>query len=247
MEVGEGVKPRFLAMLPGELQAIVQEAEQVAGCEIDVAPNAAANEFESLELSVDRDGVCTATIAYGGESISRCALLHEILHVKRYWLDAVPMLKTTSQHRYGHEAEMVNDLIEHLVIIPEERRFVESESNAHWSVMMANELTKLSFLSRQADVDFLRQSLLLQRAMMDIALPALDHTRLYDRLRDENLFEESAAFVELLRNRLNDKEHALHFVCEQFRYDLTGFCFGRFHLRTHDRSFKRYTSFTHPL
>jgi len=243
--VGKSVKPQFLAMLPGELQAVVQEAEQLAGCEIAVVPDAAANEFESLELSVDRRGVCSATIAYRGESISRCALLHELLHVKRYWLDAVPLLKATSRHRYDYEAQMVNDLIEHLTIIPEERRFAKAESNAHWSVMMANEFSRISSSSRQADVDDLRRSLLLQRAMVDIALPALDHTRLYDRLRDENLFEASTAFVDHLRNILNNKERALIVACKEFGYDLTGFCFGRFRLRTHPKSFERFASLAH--
>ena len=58
--------PQFLAMLPGELQATVQEAEQVAGCEIAVV-DAAANEFDNLTLRVD-DGVCSATIGFRGET-----------------------------------------------------------------------------------------------------------------------------------------------------------------------------------
>ena len=111
--------------------------------------------------------------------------------------------------------------------------------------MMANEFSRISSSSRQADVDDLRRSLLLQRAMVDIALPALDHTRLYDRLRDENLFEASTAFVDHLRNILNNKERALIVACKEFGYDLTGFCFGRFRLRTHPKSFERFASLAH--
>ena len=117
-------------MLPGELQAVVQEAEQLAGCEIAVVPDSAASEFDNLTFGIDA-GLCRATISYCGDSISRCAILHEVLHLKRYWLDAVPLLRATSRHRYDYEAQMVNDLIEHLTIIPEERRFVKAESNAH--------------------------------------------------------------------------------------------------------------------
>jgi hypothetical protein len=239
------MKAQFLAMLPGELQAIVQEAEQAAGCEIAVVPDAAANEFDNLQLSVTHSGVCSATIAYRGESISRCALLHELLHVKRYWLDAVPLLRPTSRHRYEAEAQMVNDLIEHLTIIPEERRFLEAESNAHWSVTMANELMRIDSQSGHVNVHDLRRSLLLQRAMTDIALPALDPTRLYDRLHDENLFEVSTAFIGALRNMLDDKEWALKFVSNEFGYDLTGFCFGRFQLSTYPKGFVRYASLVH--
>ena len=246
--VSEEMSPQFLAMLPGDLQATVQEAEQIAGCEIAVVPDAAANEFDSLTFGVD-GGVCSATIAYRGESISRCALLHEVLHLKRYWLDAVPMLRPTSRHRYECEAQMINDLIEHLIIIPEEKQFVEAESNAHWSSVMAKlaESPNIGSSSSEADVYDLQRSLLLQRAMMDIALPGLDHTRLYDRLRDEKFFETSTAFIDRLRNMLNDKERALIFVSQEFRYDLRGFCVGRFHLRSDPKSFLRSAALNHSL
>lgn len=228
-------------MLPGELQATVKEVEQIAGCEIAVVPDPAANEFDNLAIGVV-DGVGTATIAFRGQSISRCALLHEVLHVKRYWLDAVPMLRPTTRLRYEVEAQMINEFIEHLIIIPEERRFVEAESNAHWSAVMAK-LVELD----QVDIGALRRSLVLQRAMMDIALPNLDHARLYGRLKNENLLEASTIFVDRLRTLLNDTERALVFVSREFGYDLAGFCVGRFNLGISPRSFSRSPSLTHYL
>jgi len=242
------LSPEFLALLPGELQATVQEVEQVAECEIAVVRDATANEFDNLTFGVD-NGVCVATIAHRSESISRCALLHEVLHLKRYWLDAVPILKPAARFRYESEAQSVDELIEHLIIIPEERRFVEAESNAHWSSVMTTlaKPARVGFPSSQTEVDALQRSLLLQRAMMDIALPNLDHTRLYVRLRDENLFEASTAFIDRLRNVLNNKERALILVSREFRYDLTGFCFGRFHLRTNPKWFERSAPLTDSL
>src|SRR5215470_16304866 len=165
----ESVKPQFLAMLPGEVQVAVHKIEQLAGCEIAVVPDAAVSEFENLTFGVDA-GLCRATIAYCGDSISRCAILHEVLHLKRYWLDAVPILRPTAW-RYEIEAEVLNDFIEHLVIVPEEGRFEEVESNAHWSTVMRAQLTEvptLSSASSQAEVVALQRSLMLQRAMMDI-------------------------------------------------------------------------------
>ncbi len=233
-------------MLPGELQATVQEAEQLAECEITVVPDAAASEFDNLTFGIDA-GECHATIAYRGDSISRCAILHEVLHLKRYWVDAVPILRPTAS-RYEFQAQALNDLIEHLVIIPEERRFAEAESNAHWSAVMGAKLAELptvSSASSQAEVVALQRSLMLQRAMMDIALPDLDHTGLYDRLRDEKFLEASTAFSDRLRNMLNDKMRALIFVSQEFRYDLTAFCVGRFNLRANPKSFWRSVPLTH--
>jgi hypothetical protein len=233
-------------MLPGELQAVVRTVEQLAGCEIAVVPDAAANDFDSLAFGVDR-GLCQATIAYRGNSASRCAILHEVLHLKRYWLDAVPMLRPAASFRanaarYESEATVLNDFIEHLVIIPEERRFAEAESNAHWSVVMAAQLAELPTVSAGlggAEDVALQRSLLLQRAMADIALPDLDHTGLYDRLRDENFFEASTRFSDSLRNMLNDKVGALVFAAQEFHYDLTAFCVGTFNIRTNPKSFFR--------
>jgi hypothetical protein len=229
-------------MLPEQLQATVQEAEQLAGCEIAVVPDAAASQFDSLTFGIDA-GVCQATIAYRGESISRCALLHEVLHLKRYWLDAVPILRpTASRPLYGFEAQTLEDLIEHLAIIPEERRFAEAESNAHWSAVMGVKLAELptvSSASSHAEVINLRRSLMLQRAMMDIALPNLDHTGLYDRLRDEDFLAASTSFIERLRDALSDKMRALIFASQEFRYDLSAICVGRFNLRANPKSFQR--------
>jgi hypothetical protein len=102
-------------------------------------------------------------------------------------------------------------------------------------------------LSSQAEVNYLQRSLRLQRAMMDIALPDLDHTALYDRLRGENLLETTAAFIYRLRNMLNDKERTLVFAGQEFRYDLTRLCVGRFHLRSNPKSFGRSGALTHSL
>jgi len=202
-------------MLPEELQATVREVEQVAGCEIAVVPDAAASEFDSLTFGIEA-GVCRATIAYHGDSISRCAILHELLHLKRYWLDAVPILRPTA----------------------------EAESNAHWSAGLA-ESPRISSASSQAKVVTLQRNLMLQRALMDIALPDLDHTSLYDRLRDENFLEASTAFVDRLREMLNDKKCALIFASREFRYDLTGFCVGCFNLRANPKSFERSVALIH--
>jgi len=40
------MSPQFLAMLPEELQATAHDAEQIAGCEIAVVPNASASEWK---------------------------------------------------------------------------------------------------------------------------------------------------------------------------------------------------------
>jgi hypothetical protein len=164
-----------------------------------------------------------------------------VLHIKRYWLDAVPILRPTASH-HELEAQALEDLIEHLIIIPEEQRFAEAESNAHWSPVLSaflRELPRIGSTSSQADVVTLRRGLMLQRAMLDIALPKLDRASLYDRLREENLLEATSAFVERLRGMLDDKVRSLLFTAQEFRYDFGAFCLGRFDLNSDRKSFRR--------
>src|SRR6266404_3979022 len=115
-------------MLPAKLRAVVAEGEALAGCEIAVVPDQAASQFDNLSLGFDFGAAaCSATIAYLGDAITPWALLHEVLHVKRYWVDEVPIIKPADQ-RFAFEAQALEDLLEHLAIIPEEQRHVHAES-----------------------------------------------------------------------------------------------------------------------
>jgi hypothetical protein len=226
------MKPQFLTLLPNELQAAVQKVEELAGCEINVVRDAAANEFDNLTMGII-NGDCFATIACRGESISRCALIHEMLHLQRYWLDAVPRLRSTRRGNYEFDAQWIDELIEHLIIIPQERRFAKAESDAHWSSVM--EKLAISTPASHADVD-LHRSLLVQRAMLDIALADLDHARVYERLRGANLLDASADFVYRLRKVLHSKQQALAVAVQALGYDVAGFCVSRFDLQTDRKS-----------
>jgi hypothetical protein len=194
---------RFLERLPDELRAVVHEVEDLAGCQVVVTSDASASEFDNLTFGIDR-GMCRATIAHKGSDITGCALVHEVLHLKRHWVDAVPALRSRAE-RFEFEAQAWEDLLEHLVIIPEERRFLEIENNAHWRTVMDAKLVELTRLSAVA----VRRSLIQQRAMLDIALPDLDHGALYSRLREEKLLEPSTPFIANLRSALNDKMRAI--------------------------------------
>ena len=72
-------------MLPEVLQKVVADAENLAGSPVVVRSGDAANEFDDVELRPrDEAGIAHAVITYRGDSITRCALVHEVLHINRY-------------------------------------------------------------------------------------------------------------------------------------------------------------------
>src|SRR3954468_10437523 len=116
---------RYLSQLPEELLAIVETAEALAGCEVAVVANESAAEFDNLGLGLDQEtGECDATITHRGASLSEWALVHEVLHLGESWVDSMPFL-APNEAKYQVEAIALNDLVSHLDIIPNERRFAE--------------------------------------------------------------------------------------------------------------------------
>src|SRR5690349_10830102 len=95
---------RYLSRLPPELQATVETAEALAGCEVVIASNESAADFDNLGLGLDqRTGDCDATIAHRGEQLSQWALVHEVLHLGEKWVDSMPFLLPNAE-RYRFEA-----------------------------------------------------------------------------------------------------------------------------------------------
>lgn len=207
----------FLSLLPEALQKVVTDAEDLAGSSVVVRSGDAASEFDSVELRPRDEGdVAHAVITYRGDSITRCALVHEVLHIKRYWLENVPVLRVPVTSRFEFEGRLIEELLEHLVIIPEERKFVPTESDAHWIAVLHQ---KIKEISPQSDAKRAALQRNVYRAMFDIALPHLDNTCLYDRLDEAGELEASHSFVHALRPLVPDKLQALSFVVGTFRYE----------------------------
>jgi hypothetical protein len=208
------VERRFLSLLPEVLQKVVTDAENLAGSSVVVQSGDAVSEVD-LELRPRDDaGIAHAVITYRGDSISRCALVHEVLHIKRYWLEKVPVLRCPVTSRFAFEASLIEELLEHLVIIPQERGFAPTESDAHWSVVLDQKINEISPHAARAA---LQRSV--YRAMLDIALPHLEKTLLYEQLGAAGELEASHNFVRGLRPLLLDKLQALSFVVQEFRYE----------------------------
>lgn len=229
---------RYLSLLPNELLTIVETAEALAGCEVVIVANESAAEFDNLGLGLDQQtGNCDATISHRGNGLSQWALVHEVFHLGESWVDCVPFLAPNSE-KYQHEAITLNDLVSHLDIIPNERRFVETESDAHWVAQTSTAVSALPLVHGQSTAEeqlaFFRNALQ-ARALLDIALPHLDNSALYARLRDSGVFDLSGEFVLGLKNRAGNRLATISFVASTFKYPREGFSVIKFDLRVRPR------------
>jgi hypothetical protein len=225
------MEERYLKALPGELQSVVAEAEDKAGCHIEVVPDTSAAQFDNLKIQITRDGRCEAIISFAGAEMSRCALIHEVLHIKRYWIEQVPILRSIGR-QFDAQAEAINELLEHLVIIPEERKYVPDDSNEHWGVLYQDGVRNipLPVYPWIFQEDLWKRSLLQWRALRDIAMPFLSDALLLEKLEAWGLKDASGQFVSNLNAVHNNKIEQIPLVVREFEWPPSEFCIRKFNL-----------------
>ena len=231
------MEERYLKALPGELQSVVAEAEDKAGCHIEVVPDTNAAQFDHVKIQITLDGRCEAIISFAGAEMSRCALIHEVLHIKRYWIEQVPILRSIGR-QFDAQAEAINELLEHLVIIPEERKYVPDESKVHWGALYQEGIRNipLQVYPWIYEKDLWKRSLLQWRALRDIAMPFLSDTLLLEKLESWGLKDVSGQFVSILNAVHNDKIEQIPLVVREFEWPPSGFCIRKYNLSARPRA-----------
>lgn len=115
----------FLQRLNADSQRLVEEIETFAGTEIDVqaAPTPTQpteRQPKAVALIASEQG---ATLLYRSEQeFDAQAVLHELLHLQRYWMERVPQFIPVADPN-GEKTKIANEIenaLEHLIIIPRE-------------------------------------------------------------------------------------------------------------------------------
>jgi hypothetical protein len=125
----------YLRILPEPAQRLVAELKHLSGAEIDVGPTEETIRRQAPDrarlplILVDER---TARIRFPGE-VQRRALVHELLHLRRAWIDAAPRLRSTQpgDPMASRIANADQDL-EHMLIVPTEIEWTP-ESREHWN------------------------------------------------------------------------------------------------------------------
>ncbi|TMU81371.1 hypothetical protein FGA82_07370 [Pseudomonas fluorescens] len=131
--------------LPKDLQDVPKLVTEKTGIEVDILPLEACSvplfRIEKAAAALDIDGDAQRiTVWCDPEKITAFTLGHELIHLRRYVLEGTPVM---APFRCGPRETslilMVENELEHLLIIPEEiKRFTDSEDwwSKHYSELV---------------------------------------------------------------------------------------------------------------
>lgn len=118
----------LLAEVPECLRNIPHKVRHATGLEVKIKEQ--SDEFKkqnptlakaqaTLDIDPDNDAI---TIWVLGDSITTGALVHELIHLRRYVLESVPKLfpMSSAEIRTGQTIHLIENDLEHLFIVPEE-------------------------------------------------------------------------------------------------------------------------------
>ena len=204
---------RFLEKLHPDVQALVRDIETFASTEIEVrlAPtpsSKAAASPKAVALMATEKG---ATLLYREEDEFRSrAALHELLHLRRYWLDRVPQLAALDDPQ-GDKTRIANEIentLEHLIIFPQEAGYqfdpsvgINAGERQRWQSYPWANINEPWARRKPALLSWLTVDAL----VTDEAVKRL--ARRY--LQDEGLLEEAENFADKIQRLKNSKERCL--------------------------------------
>lgn len=215
------METRFLERLSPDTQKLVHDIEAFAAVEIEVrsAPTPSlktATDPKAVALLATETG---ATLLYREEDkFQSRAALHELLHLRRYWLGFIPQLAAVDdpQGDKTRIASEIENILEHLVIYPQEARYgidpyvgINERERERWQAYPWVNINEPWARRKTALLSWLTADTL----VTDEAVKAL--ARRY--LENEGLLEEAENFADKIQRLKNSKERCLATVIRFLR------------------------------
>jgi hypothetical protein len=113
------------ASLPSNIIDLMDGIERFAGREIafEFNPHPAPTEYPNSAACYVREDKA-AILLRAGAQISAQDILHELLHIQRYWMEHAPQLEPLlNQDSNWDVTGRIENVLEHLVIVPREANF----------------------------------------------------------------------------------------------------------------------------
>lgn len=203
----------FLQRLNSETQDLVREIEAFASREIELraapAPSSqAAGAARTVALIASETG---ATLLYRGEEeFQTPAVLHELLHLRRYWIDYVPQLVPLADPQ-GDKTKIANQIenaLEHLIITPQEAHYgfdpyasLNDTARQNWEAYPWSDITE----------SWARRKMCLLSWLTTRLLVSDDGVKVLARecLQKEGLLEEAENFAGKIERSRSSKERCI--------------------------------------
>ncbi|EQB13871.1 hypothetical protein [Novosphingobium lindaniclasticum] len=107
--------------------------------------------FENVAAGLDINDYTSVLLIKDFETVPEAAVIHELLHLQRYWVEGVPQL-IGGDHAMQQSIGLIENSLEHLVIVPRQSGF-ERQDPEYWDAG-----------SRQEWEEFFPQWLMLDRS-----------------------------------------------------------------------------------
>jgi hypothetical protein len=137
------MQPEYLALIGQSVQSFVREVEEAANVDIQVI--CVDKPTDTLEVVIAAP-TCELRIPKNRRYFPDGAVRHEVLHVKRFLVDRVPMLVLADKEEPDDQLDAalhdLDNAIEHVLIVPEEIHF-HPERRQCWEHNMRIECARL--------------------------------------------------------------------------------------------------------
>jgi len=136
MRYNHWMEAKFRALLPANILALVDEIESHTRRTIEVRqnpyPRSTTNPNpDSLGAAVDESNAFI--YLYQETDFTPQAVCHELLHIRRYWLENIPqILPVLPDADKMSVTSHIENTLEHLIIVPREQGY-GFEPYAHWN------------------------------------------------------------------------------------------------------------------
>jgi hypothetical protein len=201
----------YLKRLPLRVRALVEEIETYAQLEVRIE---ASEPAPSDSLIVERGTPVTVRVEKDSGTIyvptpnafATDSILHELLHVRRFWVERVPMLHCAGQ------GVALDNALEHLVIVPAAKEY-GVDPYPHWNGVFQAQL--MAFRAPTDDPDALRQSKL---AYASVQCEVNDHGVRAEwevAIRERGHLTAAREFWDRLQPILGDKRAVLKLAFEE--------------------------------
>lgn len=223
------MQPEYLARLGQDVQEFVKAVETAAGLDIEVVPDATLNLRGPLglgKLKVDIESGSVRISAPTDGYFPDGGVRHEVLHVKRLYVDKVPRLSLAESVHLDPALEgalvVADNALEHLAIVPIELQH-HPERLPHWEAVMARMWGAVlpnapSELDRRIDA-------CLHWSFLRHALPASPTIRIAEGfLHQHTLMAEAEDFATEVLASLASKEAVVRVFFNRFTEVQRGSC-----------------------
>jgi hypothetical protein len=135
-------------------------------------------------------------------------ILHELLHIQRYWLEGVPQFVRKGPNASAHLASEVENQIEHLVIVPREVTYGFAPDDSYWNASAQHNWSSYPWPSTKDKVLRRRHSLLLWLAMARVTDESV-RSHAVSCLEAEGLLTDARALEGAMRAAIRNKKKAI--------------------------------------